>query len=130
MMYDLHNCGGLPAVMKYVYDSTNLLDGDCLTVTGKTLSQNLANVVVDYDKFHTIVHPFAKPIKSTGHIRILKGSLAPGGAVAKITGKEGTVFDGHAMVFEEEQEIFEAIANKRITKGTVVVIRGKGPKGT
>ncbi|TIB94445.1 dihydroxy-acid dehydratase [Wallemia mellicola] len=129
MMQDLHEVGGLPAVLKYVYDSTNLLDGSCLTVTGQTLAENLANITVDYDKFHTVIHPLQAPIKDTGHIRILNGSLAPGNAVAKITGKEGLKFEGTAMCFEEEDDVLQAVADKRIVAGTAVILRYKGPKG-
>lgn len=129
MMQDLHEVGGLPAVLKYVYDSTDLLDGSCLTVTGQTLAENLANITVDYDKFHTVIHPLQAPIKDTGHIRILNGSLAPGNAVAKITGKEGLKFEGTAMCFEEEDDVLQAVADKRITAGTAVILRYKGPKG-
>ncbi|TIC24210.1 dihydroxy-acid dehydratase [Wallemia mellicola] len=129
MMQDLHEVGGLPAVLKYVYDSTDLLDGSCLTVTGQTLAENLANITVDYDKFHTVIHPLQAPIKDTGHIRILNGSLAPGNAVAKITGKEGLKFEGTAMCFEEEDDVLQAVADKRIVAGTAVILRYKGPKG-
>ncbi|TIA86358.1 hypothetical protein E3P99_03708 [Wallemia hederae] len=129
MMEDLHNVGGLPAVLKYVYESTDLLDGNCLTVTGNTLAQNLANITIDTERFHTVIHPFTSPIKDTGHIRILTGSLAPGNAVAKITGKEGLRFEGSAMCFEEEEEVLRAVAEKRIVPGTAVIVRYQGPKG-
>jgi len=124
---DLHKVGGTPAVMKYLLEK-GLLDGDCMTVTGKTVAENLAGLsgfAPGQDVFHTIDHP----IKKTGHIQILKGNLAPDGAVAKITGKEGELFSGPAKVFDSEEEMLAALEQKRIGKGDVVVIRYEGPKG-
>ncbi len=124
---DLHNVGGTPAVMKYLLEK-GLMDGNCMTVTGKTLAENLASVP-GLKEGQTIVQPVEKPIKSSGHIRILKGSLAPEGAVAKITGKEGLLFTGPARCFDSEEEMLRALEEKRIQKGDVVVIRYEGPKG-
>ena len=124
---DLHSIGGTPAVMKYLLQE-GLLDGSCMTVTGKTLAENL-DAVPGLKEGQTIVHPVSNPIKSTGHIRILKGSLAPEGAVAKITGKEGLQFTGPARCFDSEEEMLVALEEKKIQKGDVVVIRYEGPKG-
>ncbi|MEN8108666.1 MAG: dihydroxy-acid dehydratase [Pseudomonadota bacterium] len=127
VMEDLHNVGGTPAVMKYLLEQ-GLLAGDCLTVTGKTVAGNLAEVpglTAGQDVFHTL----DDPIKPTGHIQILKGNLAPGGSVAKITGKEGLQFSGPARVFDSEEEMLTALEENRIGKGDVVVIRYEGPKG-
>ena len=126
-MKDLHDVGGVPAVMKYMLE-LGMLHGDCITVTGKTLAENLANVPslkVNQDIIRTI----EKPIKSTGHIRILKGNLAPGGSVAKITGKEGLIFKGAARVFNGEYEANDGIRKGIVKAGEVVVIRYEGPKG-
>lgn len=124
---DLHSIGGTPGVMKYLLEE-GLLDGKCLTVTGKTLAENL-DAVPGLKEGQTIVQPVSNPIKPTGHIRILKGSLAPEGAVAKITGKEGLVFTGPARCFDSEEEMLTALEEKKIQKGDVVVIRYEGPKG-
>ncbi|MEC8474943.1 MAG: dihydroxy-acid dehydratase [Planctomycetota bacterium] len=124
---DLHSIGGTPAVMKYLLQE-GLLDGSCMTVTGKTLAENL-DAVPGLKEGQTIVQPVSNPIKSTGHIRILKGSLAPEGAVAKITGKEGLQFTGPARCFDSEEEMLVALEEKKIQKGDVVVIRYEGPKG-
>lgn len=127
VMEDLHRVGGTPAVMKYLLEH-KLLHGDCLTVSGKTLAENLAplpGLTPGQDVFHDLKNP----IKSSGHIRILKGNLAPGGAVAKITGKEGLKFTGPARVFDGEEAMLAALENKAIAKGDVVVIRYEGPKG-
>jgi dihydroxy-acid dehydratase len=124
---DLHSIGGTPAVMKYLL-AEGLMDGSCLTVTGKTLSQNLESVP-DLKKGQTIVRTIDNPIKSSGHIRILKGSLAPDGAVAKITGKEGLVFTGPARCYDSEEDMLHALEQKKIQKGDVVVIRYEGPQG-
>jgi dihydroxy-acid dehydratase len=124
---DLHSIGGTPAVMKYLL-AEGLMDGSCLTVTGKTLSQNLESVP-DLKKGQTIVRTIDNPIKSSGHIRILKGSLAPDGAVAKITGKEGLVFTGPALCYDSEEDMLHALEQKKIQKGDVVVIRYEGPQG-
>ena len=124
---DLHSIGGTPAVMKYLIEK-GLMDGSCLTVTGKTLAENVASVP-GLKEGQTIVRPVEKPLKSSGHIRILKGSLAPDGAVAKITGKEGLTFKGPARCFDSEEDMLHALEQKQIQKGDVVVIRYEGPKG-
>ncbi|MCH1495189.1 MAG: dihydroxy-acid dehydratase [Rubripirellula sp.] len=124
---DLHSIGGTPAVMKYLLQE-GLLDGSCLTVTGKTLAENL-DAVPGLKEGQSIVQPVSNPIKETGHIRILKGSLAPEGAVAKITGKEGLQFTGPARCFDSEEAMLTALEEKKIHKGDVVVIRYEGPKG-
>ncbi|NND99309.1 MAG: dihydroxy-acid dehydratase [Pirellulaceae bacterium] len=124
---DLHSVGGTPAVMKYLLQQ-GMMDGSCLTVTGKTLGENLESVP-DLKEGQTVVHRVDNPIKETGHIRILKGSLAPDGAVAKITGKEGLLFTGPARVFESEEDMLTALEEKKIQKGDVVVIRNEGPQG-
>lgn len=127
LMEDLHEIGGIPAVLKYLL-SKDMLHGDCLTVTGKTLSENLADAP-ELKVGQKIIKTIENPIKKTGHIRILKGNLAPKGAVAKITGKEGLQFTGKAIVFESEQTANEGIKNSEVKKGDVVVIRYEGPKG-
>ncbi|MFO0819161.1 MAG: dihydroxy-acid dehydratase [Pirellulales bacterium] len=124
---DLHTVGGTPAVMKYLLEK-GLLNGDCLTCTGKTLGENVANLP-GLKAGQTIVQPIEHPIKPTGHIQILKGNLAPEGSVAKITGKEGLVFTGTANVFDSEELMLEALEQKKIQKGDVVIIRYEGPKG-
>ena len=127
VMEDLHNIGGTPAVMKYLL-AKGLLHGDCLTVTGRTLAENLADLP-DLKPGQDVFMPIEKPIKSTGHIRILKGNLAPGGAVAKITGKEGLRFSGPARVYDCEEDMLKGLERGAIRKGDVVVIRYEGPKG-
>lgn len=128
LMQDLHEHGGLPAVMKYLLQK-GLLHGDCLTVTGKTLAENLANVPdLDFNK-QKIIFPLETPIKATGHLQILYGNLAEKGSVAKISGKEGERFEGPARVFDGEFELIAGITNKRVQPGDVVVIRYVGPKG-
>ena len=127
VMEDLHKVGGVPAVMKYLLEH-GLIEGDCITVTGTTIADNLAGLP-GLSEGQDILRPLNKPIKSSGHIRILKGNLAPGGAVAKITGKEGEFFSGPARVFDSEEEILGALEQGQITKGDVVVIRYEGPKG-
>jgi dihydroxy-acid dehydratase len=124
---DLHSIGGTPAVMKYLLEK-GLMNPDCLTVTGKTLGENLASVN-GLKVGQKIVRTVEDPIKPTGHIQILRGNLAPEGAVAKITGKEGLVFKGPAKCFDSEEEMLAALENKRIVKGDVIVIRYEGPKG-
>ena len=124
---DLHSIGGTPAVMKYLLEK-GLMDGSCLTVTGKTLAENLADLP-GLKEGQTIVAPIEKPIKESGHIRILKGSLAPGGSVAKITGKEGLHFSGPARCYDSEEDMLHALEQDKIQKGDVVVIRYEGPKG-
>ncbi|NNG12395.1 MAG: dihydroxy-acid dehydratase, partial [Halobacteria archaeon] len=127
VMEDLHNVGGTPAVMEYLLEQ-GLLDGSCLTVTGKTVAENLQDLpglAEGQDVFHTL----DDPIKKTGHIQILKGNLAPGGSVAKITGKEGLRFKGPARAFDSEEDMLQALEQNNIQKGDVVVIRYEGPKG-
>lgn len=126
LMEDLHNVGGIPAVMRSMLNA-GYLHGDCLTVTGKSLAENLEGYP-DLKKGQQIVHDFSNPIKKTGHLQILKGNLAPGGAVAKITGKEGEFFEGPAKCFNDEFEAIEGIGTK-VQKGDVIVIRYSGPKG-
>jgi len=126
LMEDLHNVGGIPAVMKYMLEN-DLLHGDCLTVTGKTIAENLANV--NDLKDHSVIHKLSEAIKPTGHIQILYGNLAEQGSVAKITGKEGTYFKGAAICFDSEAAANTAIQNNKVKKGNVVVIRYCGPKG-
>ena len=127
VMEDLHQVGGIPAVLKYML-AEGLLHGDCLTVTGKTLAENLKNVP-DLSKGQQIIRTLDNPIKETGHLRILFGNLAKDGAVAKITGKEGLSFTGKAKVFNGEFETNDGIKNGKVKKGDVVVIRYEGPKG-
>ena len=127
VMEDLWQVGGVPAVMKLLLEN-GLLHGDCMTVTGKTVAENLAELP-GLKEGQRIVHPIAKPIKQTGHLQILYGNLAAEGAVAKITGKEGTKFTGPAKVFDSEELTLTAIQEGRITHGDVVVIRYEGPKG-
>jgi dihydroxy-acid dehydratase len=127
VMEDVQAIGGTPAVMKYLLER-GMLHGACMTVTGKTLAENLA-ALPGLSAGQQIVQPLEAPIKKTGHIRILHGSLAPDGAVAKITGKEGERFEGPARVFDSEEDMLHALEAKRIGKGDVVVIRYEGPKG-
>lgn len=128
LMQDLHEHGGVPAVMKYLLQN-GLLHGDCLTVTGKTVAENLAGVPgLDFNT-QKIIYPFEQPIKQTGHLQILYGNLAEKGSVAKISGKEGEKFEGPARVFDGEFELIKGINSKKIKPGDVVVIRHVGPKG-
>jgi dihydroxy-acid dehydratase len=128
LMEDLHNIGGVPAVMKYLL-SKGLLNGDCLTVTGKTIRENLEEVPeLDFDS-QKIIFPIEQPIKPSGHIQILYGNLATEGSVAKITGKEGEFFEGPARVFDGEKELIAGIQSGRVKPGDVVVIRYVGPRG-
>jgi dihydroxy-acid dehydratase len=113
--------------MKYLLEK-GFLDGSCMTVTGKTLAENLAEVPA-LEAGQDVVHALENPIKATGHIRILRGNLAPGGAVAKITGKEGLEFSGPARVFDSEEDMLGALERGQIQKGDVIVIRYEGPKG-
>lgn len=124
---DLHAVGGTPAVMKFLLEN-GLLHGDCMTVTGQTLAENLAELP-GLEEGQEVVRPLDNPIKPTGHIQILRGNLAPEGSVAKITGKEGSVFTGTANVFESEEDMVAALEAKKINKGDVVIIRYEGPKG-
>ena len=127
VMEDLHRVGGTPAIMKYLLQH-ELLQGDCITVTGQTLAENLAQVP-ELEADQRIVRPLDQPIKAEGHIRILYGNLAPGGAVAKITGKEGEHFSGPALVFDAEETMLQALEQGRVRGGEVLVIRYEGPKG-
>ena len=128
LMQDLHQHGGIPAVMKYLLEK-GLLHGECLTVTGKTLAENLKDIpAIDFKK-QDIIYPLEKPIKATGHLQILYGNLASGGSVAKISGKEGERFEGPARVFDGEHELIAGINSGKIRSGDVVVIRYVGPKG-
>lgn len=128
LMQDLHQHGGIPAVMKYLLDK-KLLHGDCMTVTGKTLQENLKNIPSIDFKTQKIILPIETPIKKTGHLQILYGNLAEGGSVAKISGKEGEQFTGPAKVFDGEFELIAGISSGKVTPGDVVVIRYVGPKG-
>ena len=128
LMQDLHQYGGVPAVMKYLLKE-GLLHGDCLTVTGKTMAENLATVPdLDFDQ-QKIIKPISHPIKPTGHLQILYGNLATGRSVAKISGKEGELFEGPARVFDGEEQLIAGIHSGRIKAGDVVVIRQVGPRG-
>ena len=127
VMENLHKVGGVPAVMKNLLEE-GLLHGDCITVTGLTVSENLATVP-SLASNQSVIRPINNPIKSNGHIRILRGNLAPGGAVAKITGKEGLHFQGRANVFDSEEAMLKALEDNQIVAGDVVVIRYEGPKG-
>ena len=128
LMKDLHKIGGVPSVLKYMLEN-NMLNGDCMTVTGKTLEENLSKIKSPDLNSSDIIFPLSNPIKESGHIQILKGNLAEQGCVAKITGKEGLKFSGPAKVFDSEFECLTAIAESRVNKGDVVVIRYEGPKG-
>jgi len=128
LMEDLHNIGGVPLVMKYLMNK-GLIHGDCMTVTGKTVAENLASVAdLEFEK-QNIIKSLEHPIKSTGHLQILYGNIAAGGSVAKISGKEGEKFAGPARVFNGEKELIQGISSGRVQKGDVVVIRYVGPKG-
>ena len=124
---DLHKVGGTPGVLKYLLEK-GLIDGSCLTVTGKTLAENLASLP-GLTPGQDVVHPIEKPIKATGHIRIMRGNFSPEGAVAKITGKEGLVFKGPALCYDSEEEMLHGLERKEINGGEVIVIRYEGPKG-
>ncbi|WP_018616544.1 dihydroxy-acid dehydratase [Segetibacter koreensis] len=128
LMEDLHQYGGIPAVMKYLL-SKGLLHGDCLTVTGKTVAENLANAPdLDFEQ-QKIIMPLEKHLKATGHLQVLYGNLAEGGSVAKISGKEGERFEGPARVFDGEKHLIEGLSSGKVKHGDVVVIRNIGPKG-
>jgi dihydroxy-acid dehydratase len=127
VMEDLHNAGGIPAVVKVLLEA-GLLHGDCMTVTGRTLRENVEDLP-GLAAGQKIVQSLATPLKKTGHIQILKGNLAPEGAVAKITGKEGVRFAGPANVFDSEEEMLHSLERGEIKKGQVIVIRYEGPKG-
>lgn len=128
LMQDLHNHGGIPSVMKYLLQE-KMLHGDCLTVTGKTIAENLEDVKAPDFNEQKIIFPLSEPVKKTGHLQILYGNLAIGGSVAKISGKEGEQFKGTARVFDGEQALIAGIDSGKIKKGDVVVIRNVGPKG-
>ncbi len=128
LMQELHAHGGVPSVMKYLLEK-GLLHGDCLTVTGKTVAENVQDIKsLDFDA-QKIIYPLEQPLKATGHLQILYGNLAEKGSVAKISGKEGERFEGTARVFDGEKDLVEGISNGRVKKGDVVVIRYEGPKG-
>ncbi|MFO7445330.1 MAG: dihydroxy-acid dehydratase [Ignavibacteriaceae bacterium] len=127
VMEDLHDAGGVPAVQKLLLKE-GFLDGNCITITGKTLGENIEKLA-DLSEGQKVVMPVSKPIKKTGHLQILYGNLAQEGAVAKITGKEGLTFSGPAKVYDSEEEALHAIENKEVVHGDVVVIRYEGPKG-
>ncbi|MFD1294725.1 dihydroxy-acid dehydratase [Lutibacter holmesii] len=129
LMEDVHGVGGTPAIMKYLLEE-GFLHGDCMTITGKTLAENLANVeAVKFEKNQDVIYPADKALKSSGNLQILFGNLASEGAVAKISGKEGNLFEGKAVVFNSEQEANDGIGAGRVSKGDVVVIRYVGPRG-
>ncbi|MCU0880795.1 MAG: dihydroxy-acid dehydratase [Pirellulaceae bacterium] len=127
VMEDLHHVGGTPAVMKYLLEK-KLLDGNQLTVTGKTIAQNLVEVK-GLAEGQRVIHPIEQPIKESGHIRIMRGNFAPEGAVAKITGKEGLKFTGPARCFDSEEDMLAGLEQGKIQKGDVIIIRYEGPKG-
>lgn len=127
LMENLHRVGGVPAVMKYLL-AEGFLHGDCMTVTGKTLAENLAEVD-DLQEGQDVIRKLMEPVKTTGNIQILKGNLAPLGAVAKISGKEGELFEGPAIVFDDEYQFIEGLQKDEVQEGQVVVIRYCGPKG-
>ncbi len=127
MQEDLDRAGGIPALMKYLL-AEGMLHGECLTVTGKTLAENLADVAA-LTKNQKVISTLERPIHKKGHIRILRGNLAPEGAVGKITGKEGVMFTGPANVFDSEEQMLAALQNQKIKKGDVIIIRYEGPKG-
>lgn len=128
LMQDLHQYGGIPAVLKFLLNE-GLLHGDCLTVTGKTMAENLADVksIMDYDQ--QIIQKLSEPIKPTGHLQILYGNLAEKGSVAKISGKEGEKFEGPARVFDGEHDLIAGISSGRVQPGDVIVIKNSGPVG-
>ncbi len=127
VMEDMQGIGGTPGLMKYLWEN-GLIQGDCLTVTGRTVAENLA-AVPDLSEGQPIIHPLSDPIKPTGHIQILRGNLAPEGAVAKITGKEGERFSGPARVYDSEEDMLAGLEAGQIRKGDVVIIRYEGPRG-
>ncbi len=121
VMEDLHKVGGIPAVLKFLLEA-GLITGDCMTVTGKTLAENLAELP-GLSAGQQVLRPLSNPIKPTGHIQILKGNLAPGGSVAKITGKEGLRFEGPAKVYDSEEDMLAGLEQKKIEKGDVIINR-------
>ncbi|QDU54939.1 dihydroxy-acid dehydratase [Aeoliella mucimassa] len=124
---ELHEVGGTPAVMKLLLEH-DLIDGSCMTVTGKTVAENLADLP-GLKEGQQVIAPFDKPLKATGHLRIMRGNFCPDGAVAKITGKEGLLFSGTANCFDSEEDMLHALEEKKINKGDVVIIRYEGPQG-
>ena len=127
-MEDMLAIGGVPALMKYLLKK-GLIHGDCMTITGKTIAENLEDVIdLDFET-QKLIHPLENPIKATGHLQVLYGNLAEGGAVAKITGKEGLMFEGIAKVCEREEDVIEFLSKGEIKAGQVIVIRNEGPKG-
>jgi dihydroxy-acid dehydratase len=128
LMQELHAHGGVPSVMKYLLEK-GLLHGDCMTVTGKTVAENLRDIKsLDFDT-QKIIYPLEQPLKATGHLQILYGNLAEKGSVAKISGKEGERFEGTARVFNGEKDLVQGIEDGKVKKGDVVVIKYEGPKG-
>ena len=127
-MEDVHGVGGTPAIMKYLLDN-GYLHGDCMTVTGKTLAENLAECCRMEFEDQDVIYPTDKALKSSGNIQIIYGNLAEEGAVAKISGNEGLLFEGKAVVYDGEQAANHGISNGEVAKGDVVVIRYVGPKG-
>jgi len=128
-MEDIHKIGGIPAIVKYLLNHSDLIDGSQMTVTGKTLAENLADVAeLDFEK-QDVFRPLERPIKPTGHITILRGNMAPGTAVAKLTGKEGLRFEGVARCFDSLDPFYTALAAGEIKPGTVLIFRYQGPKG-
>src|SRR5215510_11752115 len=127
VMEDLHRVGGVPAVIKMLL-AEGLIHGDCMTVTGKTVRENVKDLP-GLTSGQKIVHPLSDPLKPTGHLQVLRGNLAPEGSVAKITGKEGLRFSGPAKVYDSEEDMLRALEQKEIQKGDVIVIRYEGPKG-
>jgi dihydroxy-acid dehydratase len=135
-MEDLHRAGGIPALLKYLLAHTDLIDGTQLTVTGRTLAENVADAAdlafgsaPGRGALQDVVRPLADPIKRTGHIAILRGNLAPGTAVAKITGAEGVRFEGTAVCFDSLDGFYPALASGKIKPGMVLIFRYQGPKG-
>ena len=133
-MEELHNIGGTPALMKMLLDA-DLIDGDQLTVTGKTIAENLKDIEAiapfgdGKNGTQNIVRPYDDPIKKDGHIQIMRGNLAPEGSVGKITGKQGNVFKGTANVFDSEEDMLVALEQGKIESGNIIIIRYEGPKG-
>ncbi|KAI0930192.1 hypothetical protein AcV5_006973 [Taiwanofungus camphoratus] len=129
LMEDLHKVGGIPALVKYLLKNTDLIDGSQMTVTGKTLAENLEDVPELDMTTQDVVKPLSNPIKKTGHITILRGNLAPGTAVAKLTGKEGSRFEGVAKCFDTLPPFYTALEAGELKEGTVIIFRYQGPKG-
>jgi dihydroxy-acid dehydratase len=119
-MEDVQKIGGTPAVLRYLLDN-GMIDGDCLTVTGRTMRENLASIK-PLDRDNNIIHMLDNPIKASGHLQILYGNLAPEGSVAKITGKEGLVFKGVAKVYDSEELMMAGLNRKEITKGFFLLV--------